>query len=64
MDLQKKTTPQFNQNYYHQLDGYLQLDGLAMGSPLAPAMTDICMSWLTNKVLAKIKKSSPYYAPR
>ena len=45
----KKTTLQFNQNYYHQLDG------LAMGSPLAPAMADICMNWLTNEVLAKIK---------
>ena len=40
---------QFNQNYYHQLDG------LAMGSPLAPAVADICMNWLTNEVLAKIK---------
>ena len=40
---------QFNQNYYHQLDG------LAMGSPLAPAMADICMNWLTNEVLVKIK---------
>ena len=48
MDLQK-TTLQFNQNYYHQLDG------LAMGSPLAPAMADICMNWLTNEVLAKIE---------
>ena len=45
----KKTTLQFNQNYYHQLDG------LAMGSPLAPAMADICMNWLTNEVLAKMK---------
>ena len=26
-----------------------------MGSPLASAMADICMNWLTNKVLAKIK---------
>ena len=26
-----------------------------MGSPLAPAMADICMNWLTNEVLAKIK---------
>ena len=45
----KKATLQFNQNYYHQLDG------LAMGSPLAPAMADICMNWLTNEVLANIK---------
>ena len=45
----QKTTLQFNQNFYHQLDG------LAMGSPLAPAMADICMNWLTNEVLAKIK---------
>ena len=45
----KKTTLQFNQNYYHQLDG------LAMGSPLAPAMAGICMNWLTNEILAKIK---------
>ena len=26
-----------------------------MGSPLATAMADICMNWLTNEVLAKIK---------
>ena len=26
-----------------------------MGSPLAPAVADICMNWLTNEVLAKIK---------
>ena len=26
-----------------------------MCSPLAPAMADICMNWLTNEVLAKIK---------
>ena len=26
-----------------------------MGSPLAPAIADICMNWLTSKVLAKIK---------
>ena len=45
----KKTTLQFNQNYYHQLDG------LAMGSPLAPAMADICTNWRTNEVFAKIK---------
>ena len=45
----KKTTLQFNQNYYHQLDG------LTMGSPLAPAMADICMNWPTNEVLTKIK---------
>ena len=29
-----------------------------MDSPLAPAMADICMNWLTNEVLAKIKNSS------
>ena len=57
MNLQK-TTLQFYQNYYHQLDG------LAMSSPLAPAMADICMNWLTNKVLAKIKKSTRYHALR
>ena len=45
----KKTTLQFNQNCYHQLNG------LAMGSTLAPAMADICMNRLTNEVLAKIK---------
>ena len=45
----KKTTLQFNQNYYNQLNG------LAIGSPLTPAMADICMNWLTNEVLAKIK---------
>ena len=45
----KKTTLQFNRNYFHQLDG------LAMDSPLAPAMTDICMNWLTNEVLEKNK---------
>ena len=45
----KKTTLQFNRNYFHQLDG------LAMDSPLAPAMADICMNWLTNEVLEKNK---------
>ena len=53
-----KKTLQYNQNYYHQLDG------LAMGSPLAPAMADICINWLTNEVLAKIKKSTRYHALR
>ena len=46
MDLQKVTV-QFNGNCYHQLDC------LAMGSPLAPAIADICMNKATNEVLAK-----------
>ena len=45
----QKTILQFNGNYYHQLDG------LEIGSSLAPEVADICINWLTNKVLEKIK---------
>ena len=54
MDLQKNTL-QFNGNYYYRLDC------LAMVSPLAPAMADSCMNWLTNEVQAKIPPIIMFY---
>ena len=38
------STFQFNNCYYKQIDG------VAMGSPLAPAFADICMNWLLEEV--------------
>ena len=43
-----KTAPlQFDGKFYHQIDG------MAMGSPLAPAMADIFMNWLVETVSTK-----------
>ena len=35
----KKTVLQFNGSYFEQIDG------IAMGIPLAPLMADVCMNW-------------------
>ena len=39
----KKTVLQFNGSYYEQTNG------VAMGTPIAPLLADICMNWVTNK---------------
>ena len=38
-----------------QLDGKFchQIDGMAMGSPLAPAMADIAINWLVETATTK-----------
>ena len=43
----KTTTLQFDGKFYHQIDG------MAMGSPLAPAMADIFMNWLVETAATK-----------
>ena len=43
----KTTTLQFDEKFYHQIDG------MAMGSPLALAMADIFMNWLLETPAAK-----------
>jgi len=40
----KNTVLQFNGKYY------TQLDGVAMGSPIAPLMADVFMNWLVDNV--------------
>ena len=40
----KNTVLQFNGKYY------TQLDGVAMGSPIAPLMADVLMNWLVDNV--------------
>jgi len=40
----KNTVLQFNGKYY------TQLDGAAMGSPIAPLMADVFMNWLVDNV--------------
>jgi len=40
----KNTVLQFNDNYY------TQLDGVEMGSPIAPLMADVFMNWLVDNV--------------
>ena len=47
----KNGTLQFNGKFYKQVDG------VAMGSPLAPAIADICMNWLLEEVFKKITAS-------
>ena len=42
----KTTTFQFNGRFYRQVDG------VAMGSPTAPLMADICMNYVIDQVLA------------
>ena len=44
----KNGTLQFNGKFYQQVDG------VAMGLPLAPAIADICMNWLLEEVCKKI----------
>ena len=39
----KKTVLQFNGSYYEQTNG------VAMGTPIAPLLADICMNWVINK---------------
>ena len=39
----KKTTLQFNNRYFKQING------AAMGSPLAPLLSDVCMNWLIDQ---------------
>jgi len=39
----KKTVLQFNGNYFEQIDG------IAMGIPLAPLMADVCMDWVIDQ---------------
>ena len=39
----KKTTLQFNNRYFKQING------AAMGSPLAPLFSDVCMNWLIDQ---------------
>ena len=43
----KTTTLQFDGKFYHQIDG------MAMGSPLDPAMADIFMNWLVETATTK-----------
>ena len=43
----KTATLQFDGKFYHQFDG------MVMGSPLAPAMTDIFMNWLVETASTK-----------
>ena len=43
----KTTTLYFDGKFYHQIDG------MAMGSPLAPAMADIFMNWLVETAATK-----------
>ena len=43
----KTTTLQFDGKFYHQIDG------MAMGSPLAPAKADIFMNWLVETAATK-----------
>ena len=40
----KNGTLQFNGKFYKPVDG------VAVGSPLAPAIADICMNWLLEEV--------------
>ena len=40
----KGTIFQFNGNTYEQIDG------ISMGSPIAPLMADVCMNWILNEV--------------
>ena len=40
----KNTLLQFNEKYY------TQVDGVAMGSPIAPMMADVFMNWLIDNV--------------
>ena len=51
----KSSTFQFNGKFYKQLDG------VAMGSPLAPALADICMNWILNSVMKNSKESFVVY---
>ena len=39
----KTTTFQFNKQYYKQTNG------VAMGSPLAPILADLCMNWISDQ---------------
>ena len=39
----KKTVLQFNGSYYKQING------VAMGTPIASLLADICMNWVTSK---------------
>ena len=39
----KTTTFQFNKQYYKQTNG------IAMGSPLAPLLADLCMNWIIDQ---------------
>ena len=39
----KKTTLQFNNRYFKQING------TAMGSPLAPLLLDVCINWLIDQ---------------
>ena len=52
----QKTTLQYTGKYYEQTDG------LAMGSPIAPAMADICMNWLIDKIFNEFKNSTDYFS--
>ena len=40
------TTLQFNSSFYRQVDG------VAMGSPIAPLMADVCMNYVIDQALA------------
>jgi hypothetical protein len=39
---------------------YEQTDGLAMGSPLAPVMANICMEFFEKQALNTAKRNLPY----
>jgi hypothetical protein len=45
------TTFQFNSEYYSQIDG------VAMGSPLAPLMADVCMNYILDEAMKRVKPS-------
>ena len=40
---------------------YKEIDGVAMGSPLAPALADIFINWVVDEVIKKSNKSSTIY---
>ena len=47
------TTFQFNNQIYEQIDG------VSMGSPIAPCMADICMNWVLNQALNNANLHQP-----
>jgi len=51
----KSGTLQFNGKFYKQIDG------IAIGSPLAPALADFCMNWLLDEVASKLQYLSRFF---
>jgi len=38
---------------------YQQIDGVAMGSPIAPLLADICMNWVIEQSAASTSQAQP-----